>query len=113
MLAKTMLFTEFCSSKAPFRKVIDIKDNDNDAELHLLYTSLVGLIWGDYDYKNGVKKGHISKSLKLPNDYNRDFFIYRQEHDISGNKVKKEDVFIRHFAGGQPWRKEWFEKNLK
>ena len=25
------------------------------------------------------------------------------------NKVKKEDVFIRHFAGGQPWRKEWFE----
>ena len=27
------------------------------------------------------------------------------------NKVKKEDVFIRHFAGGQPWRKEWFENN--
>jgi len=24
------------------------------------------------------------------------------------NKVKKDDVLIRHFAGGQPWRKEWF-----
>jgi hypothetical protein len=25
------------------------------------------------------------------------------------NKTNKEDVIIRHFAGGQPWRKEWFE----
>lgn len=25
------------------------------------------------------------------------------------NPVKKEDVIIRHFAGGQPWRKEWFD----
>jgi hypothetical protein len=24
------------------------------------------------------------------------------------NKVNKEDVIIRHFAGGQQWRKEWF-----
>jgi hypothetical protein len=25
------------------------------------------------------------------------------------NKVTKEDVIIRHFAGGQQWRKEWFD----
>ena len=25
------------------------------------------------------------------------------------NKVNKDDVIIRHFAGGQQWRKEWFE----
>ena len=24
------------------------------------------------------------------------------------NKVNREDVIIRHFAGGQQWRKEWF-----
>ena len=24
------------------------------------------------------------------------------------NSVNREDVVIRHFAGGQPWRKEWF-----
>ena len=24
------------------------------------------------------------------------------------NKVEKKDVIIRHFAGGQPWREEWF-----
>ncbi len=26
------------------------------------------------------------------------------------NKVNKEDVIIRHFAGGQKWRKEWFDR---
>jgi hypothetical protein len=26
------------------------------------------------------------------------------------NPVNREDVVIRHFAGGQPWRKEWFLK---
>jgi hypothetical protein len=25
------------------------------------------------------------------------------------NKIPKEDVIIRHFAGGQQWRKEWFD----
>jgi formamidopyrimidine-DNA glycosylase len=96
---------------SPFRKVKDIKDSDNDnnSELHLLYTSLIGLIWGDYDYKNGVKKGHISKSLKLPNNYNRDFFIYRQEHDINNNKVKKEELF----EGSQKRFIYWVEKIQK
>lgn len=26
------------------------------------------------------------------------------------NNVEKENVIIRHFAGGQEWRKEWFER---
>ena len=25
------------------------------------------------------------------------------------NKSNYKDTIIRHFAGGQPWRKEWFE----
>lgn len=25
------------------------------------------------------------------------------------NKIDSENVIIRHFAGGQPWRKEWFD----
>jgi len=74
---------------SPFTKVKDVKE----VELKLLYTSLIGLIWGDYDYKTGVKKGYISSSLKLPNDYNRDFFIYRQEKDIYDNIVKKEELY--------------------
>ena len=76
---------------SPFRKVIDTNDN----ELELLYKSLLGLIWGDYDYKKGISKGYIDKnsSVKLPNDYKRDFFIYRQEKDIYNNIIKKEELF--------------------
>ena len=74
---------------SPFRKVKDVKDD----ELDVLYKSLIGLIWGDYDYKTGVKKGYISKTLKLPNNYHRDFFIYRQEKDINDNIVKKEELY--------------------
>jgi formamidopyrimidine-DNA glycosylase len=76
---------------SPFSKVKDIKDDD----LKLLYKSVVGLIWGDYDYKNGVKKGYISSSLKLPNDYNRDFFIYRQDKDIYDNiNIDAHFIFV-------------------
>ena len=81
---------------SPFRKVKDIHDSDGKySELELLYKSLIGLIWGDYDYKTGIKKGYIdtSSSLKLPKDYERDFFIYRQEHDIYDNIVKKEELY--------------------
>jgi len=77
------------SKISPFRKVKDVKDD----ELDILYKSLIGLIWGDYDYKTGVKKGYISKTLKLPNDYHRDFFIYRQDKDINDNIVKKEELY--------------------
>ena len=90
---------------SPFRKVIDVKDD----ELHLLYTSLIGLIWGDYNYKNGIKKGYISTSLKLPNDYKRDFFIYRQEKDIYNNIIKKEELF----EGSQKRFIYWVEKIQK
>ena len=98
---------------SPFRKVKDIDgnndDNDDNDELHLLYKSLIGLIWGDYDYKKGIKKGYISKLLKLPNDYKRDFFIYRQEKDINDNKVKKEELY----EGSQKRFIYWVEKIQK
>ena len=74
---------------SPFRKVKDVKED----ELELLYKSLRALIWGDYDYDSGIKKGYINKGIKLPNDYKRDFFIYRQEKDIYDNIVKKEELF--------------------
>lgn len=87
---------------SPFRTV----KNVNEDELKLLYKSLIGLIWGDYDYKTGVKKGFISKSLKLPNDYKRDFFIYKQEKDINNNIVKKEELY----EGSQKRFIYWVEK---
>ena len=72
---------------SPFRKVKDT----NDKELEILYWSIISLIWGDYNYKEGMKKGYIK--YDLPNKYKRDFFIYKQENDIHGKKITKEELF--------------------
>jgi formamidopyrimidine-DNA glycosylase len=72
---------------SPFRKVKDT----NDKELEILYWSIISLIWGDYNYKEGMKKGYIK--YDLPDKYKRDFFIYKQENDIHGKKITKEELF--------------------
>jgi formamidopyrimidine-DNA glycosylase len=74
---------------SPFRKVEDILDN----ELELLYKSIRNLMWGDYNYEQGMKKGIITKGFKIPRDYGQEFFVYRQENDINGNKVSKKELF--------------------
>ena len=74
---------------SPFRKVQDITND----ELKLLYEAIVGLIWGDYNYKFAIKQKYIEPSLKLPHHYNRDFFIYNHTKDIYGNIVKKEQLY--------------------
>ena len=35
----------------------------------------------------------LSKHPKLPRDYERDFFIYYEDEDINGEKVKKEELY--------------------
>lgn len=47
----------------------------------------------------------------LPTEYNVTEVEGESNSEFLINKVRNEDVFIRHFAGGQPWRKEWFNKN--
>ena len=72
---------------SPFRKVKDT----NDKELEILYGSIISLIWGDYNYKEGMKKGFIK--YELPDKYNRDFFVYKQDKDIHNKKVTKEELY--------------------
>ena len=72
---------------SPFRKVKDVKDD----ELEVLYWSIISLIWGDYNYKEGMKKKLIK--YKVPNDYKMDFFIYKQEKDTNGHKIIKEELY--------------------
>jgi hypothetical protein len=50
-------------------------------------------MWGDYNYDEGVKKGIITKGFKIPRDYGQEFFVYRQDTDINGNKVSKKELF--------------------
>ena len=77
------------SKLSPFRKVKDTTDD----ELKTLYDSIIGLIWGDYNYEFAIKKKYIKSSLKLPHHYNRDFFIYNHIKDIYNNTIQKEELY--------------------
>jgi formamidopyrimidine-DNA glycosylase len=72
---------------SPFRKVNDVTDK----EMEKLYWSIISLIWGDYNFKEGMKRDLIK--YKVPENYEKDFFIYRQEKDINDNKVIKEELY--------------------
>lgn len=74
---------------SPFRKV----ENITDKEMELLFESIKSLIWGDYNRKEGIKKGLVDKDIKIPGDYNRDFFVYRYDKDINGKEIKKEELY--------------------
>ncbi len=50
-------------------------------------------MWGDYNYDEAVKKGYVSKGFKIPHDYKREFFVYRQDTDLDGNKVVKKELY--------------------
>ena len=93
------------SKISPFRNVEDVSDK----EMELLYKSLQALMWGDYNYKEGVKKDIITNTIKLPNDYKRDFFVYRQDKDINGKVVKKTELF----DGSQKRFIHWVEEVQK
>jgi len=68
---------------SPFRLVGRLSDK----ELRKIYKNTRILTWGEYDRKK------IAKSNKLPINYGRDFFVYREDKDIYGNPVKKEELY--------------------
>ena len=73
----------------PFKKVSTLSED----ELATLFHSLKVITWGNYDRKSAIKMKIIKKSDKTPADYKRDFFVYREEADIHGNIVTKEELF--------------------
>ncbi len=48
----------------------------------------------------------------LPTNWNVTEIRGESECKFLINKTKYEDTVIRHFAGGQPWRKEWFTEGV-
>ena len=74
---------------SPFRKVGEL----DDTELERVYKSMRALMWGDYAPDEARKKGYIGGDFKIPHDYGREFFVYRQETDIEGRKVVKEELY--------------------
>lgn len=79
----------WCSKISPFRKVKDL----NKEELKEIYKYTIILTWGDYDFQFAVNKRIIKKSSKLPKDYKRIFFAYKQKEDIYKNAIVKELLY--------------------
>jgi formamidopyrimidine-DNA glycosylase len=77
------------SKISPFRKVKDI----SESELKTLFHNVRVLIWGEYDRKTGEKLKIITKKDKVPSNYKRDFFVYKEETDVFGNPVIQEPLF--------------------
>ena len=89
----------------PFRKIKELKND----ELKNLFHSLKVITWGNYDYKYALKHNIIKKTDKIPYHYKRDFFVYREETDIYGNTVSKEELY----EGSQKRFIYWVKKYQK
>lgn len=74
---------------SPFRFVRDLSNKD----LYKIYINCKALTWGYYDYNKGIKYKYITKNFKFPENYNRNFFVYKQKTDIYNNKVSIDELF--------------------
>ena len=88
---------------SPFRKVKDLTDKD----LENIHSNIRALTWGDYDYKQAKKLKIIKKGIKIPKDYDRDFFVYYNDEDINGKKVTKEELYEGSQKRFIYWVKDW------
>jgi formamidopyrimidine-DNA glycosylase len=88
---------------SPFRKVKDLTDKD----IENIYSNTRALTWGDYDYAKAKKLKIIKKGIKIPKDYDRDFFVYYNDEDINGKKVIKEELYEGSQKRFIYWVKEW------
>jgi len=79
----------YLSKVSPFRKVNKLTDDD----IKELYNNARILTWGDYDREEAIKLKIMTKSTKLPKDYDRMFFVYQEDTDILGNKIIKKELF--------------------
>jgi formamidopyrimidine-DNA glycosylase len=73
----------------PWKKIRDLTEK----QIEKIYHSLKVITWGNYNRKYAIKKKIINKTDKIPYDYKRDFFVYREKIDIYGNPIIKEELY--------------------
>lgn len=79
----------YMSKISPFRKVSNI----NSKELKKLFLVCKRLTVGIYNKKLAIKLKYLKSNTKLPKDYGRIFFVYRQEYDINNYKVRQKKIY--------------------
>jgi formamidopyrimidine-DNA glycosylase len=73
----------------PFKLVKKLTDD----EIKKLFHSLKVITWGNYDRVYAIKQKIINKGDKIPHDYKRDFFVYREDNDIYSKPIVKEELY--------------------
>lgn len=73
----------------PFKKVKELTDD----EFKKLFNACKIITWGNYDRENAIKNNIIKKTDKIPCDYKRDFFVYKENTDIFDNPITKEELY--------------------
>lgn len=89
----------------PFKKIKEMTNK----EIETLYHSLKVITWGNYNRKYAIKHKIISGEDKIPHDYKRDFYVYREEKDIYNNPIIKEELY----EGSQKRFIYWVKKYQK
>lgn len=79
----------YISKIDPFKKVKNISEK----ELKAIYNNSKILTWGVYDIAKGRIMGVIKKNTKLPSDYGKLFYVYREDVDINGYNVLKIELY--------------------
>ena len=79
----------YLSRISPFRLV----KNLNDTEIKIIFDNCKILTWCNYDLKKAKKLLIYNKFIKLASNYNRLFYIYKQDKDIYGYKIIKEELY--------------------
>ena len=79
----------YLSKINPFRIINKLTDK----EIEIIFNNSKILTWCNYDIKKATKLKIYNQNVKLPIDYDRIFFIYSQDTDIYGNKVKKTELY--------------------
>jgi len=75
---------------SPFRTLGSL----STAELKRVWKFARFLVWAKYDYKQGIRIGAIAeKHPRLPSDYERDFYIFRQDTDPQGRLVEHKKLY--------------------
>ncbi len=77
------------SKISPFRVVSELSDD----EIKTIFKNSRALIWGLYNRQEGIVNGSSNNSIKIPTDYNRDFFVYDKKTDINDLKVVKDELY--------------------
>ena len=79
----------YLSKVSPFRLVKKLTNN----EIKNIFFNCKLLTWSDYNLKNAIKLGYYTKHTKIPKDYDRMFFVYKQDTDIHNNIVHKKELY--------------------